>query len=177
MDGVIPGTRDYSLSIGPNGDSVSYTALTGIGYSFLGESWRADVGLGRTGTLDYAFNALEVVDQNAPIVTDLELDLFFHTDRQPLFYGSQSASSPACIACLNSYSWTAGSDPDPEGGYFAWLYVFSHAETTDGGNAFSHQLHAVIAEAPEPSTWMLMLAGFAGLGAALRSHRQRLAAA
>jgi len=33
-----------------------------------------------------------------------------------------------------------------------------------------------VATIPEPATWAIMLLGFGGIGAALRSHRRRLAA-
>jgi hypothetical protein len=45
-----------------------------------------------------------------------------------------------------------------------------------GGEAFTLSTSSV-SSAPEPATWALMLAGFAGLGAALRSRRARRAAA
>jgi len=114
-------------------------------------------------------------------VTDMYLSLTFHTDRAPLFFVSQSASTtppgPDCVGCQDSFSWNANIQTDPSVGYVASLFVFSDATTVYGENLFSHHLHALVGEAPEPATWTMMLAGLAGMGAALRSRRKRPAAA
>lgn len=55
------------------------------------------------------------------------------------------------------------------------VYVNMQGITPQSGESFTITLNA--ASAPEPAAWALMLVGFGGLGAALRSRRRTAAAA
>ena len=48
-----------------------------------------------------------------------------------------------------------------------------YSATFDTTEGVVHDV-GVITSVPEPASWTLMLAGFAGLGAAIRSHRRRI---
>jgi hypothetical protein len=71
-------------------------------------------------------------------------------------------------------AWDINGGPASCGGIMSGVDLGSC--TGFGGEAFTLSTSSV-SSAPEPATWALMLAGFAGLGAALRSRRARPAAA
>ena len=60
---------------------------------------------------------------------------------------------------------TTFAPPLGAGTYTLWLY--------DGDGAVTYSFNAVTAAVPEPGTWMLMMAGFGLIGAALRGRRPR----
>jgi uncharacterized protein (TIGR03118 family) len=85
--------------------------------------------------------------------------------------GAFLGSIPIDTGNLSSFLWGLSVGNDGSGGSSQKIYF------TDGLNSEHDGLFGVLSAVPEPSTWAMMLLGFAGLGFAFRQSRRRVSMA
>jgi hypothetical protein len=103
---------------------------------------------------------VDVLVNGTDVGTFEALDAGFSGNGQTIFF---TASFPAIAGPDYSLEFILDNTIPSEGGSIAF---FDHGSTTLSSGAV-----------PEPASWALMLAGFGGLGAALRVRRGKLAVA
>lgn len=145
-DGVL-----YQVSAPPPGDASLYETIAAGGFATLASDTLMSSFSLYMGSPD-AFNYIEFIGPSFD-VTLTGSELF---DPATAFHGAQSVGRRV------SYDF---------GGAAVNEIIFGSK-----GNAFEFDdLAASASPAPEPATWAMMLAGFFGLGAALRSRTRRRA--
>jgi hypothetical protein len=195
-DGATEGTNAFYID-GPNSGPYTqsiYDTFTATGSGTLGE---LDVGLwvptGETPTTFTWWLGTTSFDNSigGGTVTLSSADYVLHSSDvvgYDVYDVTLTGLSSAMLNAGSAYVLTLGNGNDSLGDQFvAWDINGGPASCgiiqsgTDyggcgGGEAFTLSTSSV-SSAPEPATWALMLAGFAGLGAALRARRARPAAA
>ena len=195
-DGAINGTSDAFFIAGPNGlvenNQSIYDTFTATGSGTLGE---LQVGLWvPTGETPSSFTwwlGTTSFDNSigGGTATLSSADYVFHNSSgsgYDVYEVTLTGLSSAMLNAGSTYVLTLGNGNDSLGDELVAWDIINGPATCGfiqggvdfgscgiGGEAFTLST----ASAPEPATWALMLAGFAGLGAALRAGRTRPAAA
>ncbi|HEY1559420.1 MAG TPA: PEP-CTERM sorting domain-containing protein [Caulobacteraceae bacterium] len=199
-DGPTDGTVNGFFIAGPNGLAAGnqsiYDTFTATGSGTVGE---LQVGLwvptGETPTTFTWWLGTTSLDNSlgGGTVTLSSADYVFHNDSGvgfDVYDVTLTGLSSAMLTAGSTYVLTLGNGNDSLGDEFvAWDNNGGPASCgffqsgvdlgsciPGGGEAFTLSTSSV-SSAPEPAIWALMLAGFAGLGVALRSRRARPAAA
>jgi hypothetical protein len=197
-DGATDGTINAFYIDGPNSGPYAestYDTFTATGSGTLGE---LDVGLwvptGETPTTFTWWLGTTSLDNSigGGTVTLSSADYVFHNDSgfgYDVYDVTVTGLSSAMLNSGSTYVLTLGNGNDSlgdqlvawdvNGGPASCAFIYpgnAHADCGYGGEAFTLSTSSV-SSAPEPAIWALMLAGFAGLGVALRSRRARPAAA
>jgi hypothetical protein len=124
--------------------------------------------LASSGLFDFAFNAGRsegfCTCQDVPLTFSVSIDGVVLSSDLPIFY-APDASFPTALKLLSTYAGTVSL----AAGSHEFAFNFSRGETLFGRNPYigidgvsliQQQVNAV----PEPSTWAMMLLGFAGVG-------------
>lgn len=83
-------------------------------------------------------------------------------------------SGTGAASNLTITSYPAGVALDPNNVATTWTTVVDNTFTVTAGAVTSFQFFSD--GVPEPATWAMMLAGFGGLGVAMRARRRQIAA-
>jgi len=158
--GVIDVSADVMLTTPTTGASFWQFAVTGPGLSQF------------AGGIDISGNSIGAISGAFPVVGTFSYDVWHHIDlvldytAQTYSIGLDGSTIASGLAFCGS---NAGCTNAPISNFGDALF------DTFGGSSNTGYLDNVsidtVAGAPEPAAWALMLAGFAGLGAALRRRR------
>jgi len=177
---VSPGINATATGNGfaPDGGAIAIIGLNtsfGSGSGTLSQSFTLASG----GLFDYAFKAGRSEGacscQDVPLAFSVTIDGIELSSALPAYDGS-APSFAAALKLLSTYSGTVSL----AAGTHEFAFHFSRGETgfgrapyfgIDGVNLVQQQVNAV----PEPSTWAMLLLGFAGIGYGV--HRRRKLAA
>lgn len=158
-------TSSIGSGIAPDGGSIALISFTkGTASGKLSQSFTLSSG----GLFDFAFSAGRsegaCACQDVPLTFSVSIDGVVLSSILPTFDPS-NASFPTALKLLSTYAGTVSL----AAGSHEFAFNFSRGETIfgrgpyfgiDGVNLVQQQVSAV----PEPSTWAMMLLGFAGIG-------------
>jgi PEP-CTERM motif len=169
------GTSSIGSGQATDGGSIALIGFPGISVGKLSQSFTLSSG----GLFDFAFNAGRsegfCACQDVPLTFSVSIDGVVLSSVLPDFYGPDAGSATA-LKLVSTYAGTVSL----AAGTHEFAFNFSRGETLFGRNPYigidgvsltAQQVNAV----PEPSTWAMMLLGFAGIGYGV--YRRKKAAA
>ena len=179
--GVDPGSTFVTLGNGSTG--ITGWVVGGDSIDYIGGYWQAEDG---SRSVDLSGNANGSVSQTFDTLAG-------HSYVVNFFLAGNPDGGPAAKVAITSADGTqlqsniftvTGSDSRTSMGWKPYSYDFTAATNSTTltfasatGTAFGPALDNVsVAGVTEPATWAMMLIGFGGLGAALRSRRRSAAA-